>query len=142
MADRPPFLLPRDSVVLPPEVAAELARELPSRGRIRSRLRARGEPEAFIEAVLNAYDSMLFAQTSADSMWSARVEALIESTPDDPSAPADGSDPDEWISSAEAAELLDLSQRQVLNLADELEGTQVGGRWVFLRSTVEAYAAA
>lgn len=42
------------------------------------------------------------------------------------------------VTAADAAELLGVGRRQVRNLAEQLEGQRVGGRWVFERATVDA----
>lgn len=45
------------------------------------------------------------------------------------------------IDSSEAGRILGLSKRQTQRIARSLDGTLVGGRWLFDRSTVESYAA-
>lgn len=48
---------------------------------------------------------------------------------------------EDLIGSREAAEVLSVSKRQVQRLAPNLGGRLAGGRWVFDRAAVEAYAA-
>jgi excisionase family DNA binding protein len=47
---------------------------------------------------------------------------------------------DGQIGTAEAAELLGWSKSTVLRRANDLDGENVGGRWIFHRSTVAEYA--
>jgi excisionase family DNA binding protein len=44
------------------------------------------------------------------------------------------------ISAHEAAQILGISKRQVQQLAADLDGQIIGGRWLFERETVETYA--
>ncbi|WP_396836810.1 helix-turn-helix domain-containing protein [Mycobacterium sp. ITM-2016-00318] len=44
------------------------------------------------------------------------------------------------VSAREAAHILGCTTRHVRRLAADLEGEEVGGRWLFSRSAVEAYA--
>lgn len=50
---------------------------------------------------------------------------------------------DDYISVAEAAEVLDRSERTIRNLVDsgELPGTKLGGKYLILRSSVSAIVA-
>lgn len=47
---------------------------------------------------------------------------------------------DELIDTAEAAELLNCSTRWVREIATDLDGFNVGGRWLFSRQAVVEYA--
>jgi hypothetical protein len=49
-------------------------------------------------------------------------------------------DAETLISTTEAAEILGLSTRHVTRLATDLDGENLGGVWVFKRSTVVEYA--
>lgn len=51
------------------------------------------------------------------------------------------SDPEELIDSTEAAAILHCSARWVRQIRTDLDGRNIGGRWVFRRQTVVDYAA-
>lgn len=50
------------------------------------------------------------------------------------------SEPDELITARQAATMLELTKRQVLRLAPDLDGRIIDGRWLFPRSSVETAA--
>ena len=56
------------------------------------------------------------------------------------SAAAEELDPEEWIGTTDAAEILGLTVRQTQRLARDLDGKRVGRIWLFRRSIVEDYA--
>lgn len=49
-------------------------------------------------------------------------------------------EPKAWIGSAEAAALLGWSRRQVQRRAADLDGSRIGGRWLFREAVVIEYA--
>ncbi len=52
----------------------------------------------------------------------------------------DGKESDPWISTQEAADILELSSRQTRRLKADLEGEEPNGRLMFRTSKVRAYA--
>jgi hypothetical protein len=44
-----------------------------------------------------------------------------------------------WVDSSECATLIGVTERRVVQLAEELGGRKVGGRWRFDPATVKAY---
>ncbi|MDP7731505.1 hypothetical protein [Mycobacterium sp. TY813] len=62
--------------------------------------------------------------------------------PIEPVAPPLRQDQDDPINSDQAAEILDCSTRHIRRIATDLDGQNIGRRWVFSRRTVTDYAKA
>ena len=77
-----------------------------------------------------------------DSEMRAEVVKPSSPTRQDSGGQETESDHDVWIGSAEAATLLGWTVRQVQRLATDLDGRLVGGRYIYPKHAVIAYAEA
>lgn len=75
-----------------------------------------------------------------DKLPSSIADLGSAAMPSEPSLPTSNLTRDDLIDVSEAAVILDLKHRQVRNLAEQLEGRQVGRQWWFERQVVTAAA--